>query len=168
MTLNKKCCGNHHFLKSGGLYIKNLLHKPMTTRNFAPLQCTIKTVLDEWGRANGNVLSALLTSSYRPGSSIKDEGLKCFYHHHLPEKIRNTFFLAQVVNAFFVAFLICGYLVCWGPVGTTKCFSCFIHCCLQMCSLVFVNDSFFWWSRENLQIIMVYIPEQNRIKMQIA
>lgn len=45
----------------------------------------------------------------------------------------------------------------------------FIHCLLQMCFLVFVNESFsFSRSAESLQIIRVYIPAQNRVKMQIA
>lgn len=91
-------------------------------------------------------------------------------HHHLPEKIRNTFFLAQVVNAFSLCIPHLWLFSLLGVCCDRNMFFvlCFIHRFLQMCFSEFVNESFsFAWSRENLQI-MVYIPAQNRAKIQIA
>lgn len=92
------------------------------------------------------------------------------YHHHLPEKMRNTFFQARVVNAFSWCIPHLWLFSLLGACSDRKmlCVLHFIHCFLQMCSLVFVNDSFsFSWSTENLQIIMAYIPAQNRAKCKL-
>lgn len=98
----------------------------------------------------------------RPGSSITDEKWAGSYHHHLAGKIRNTFFLAQVVNAFSLCIPHLWLFSLLGACCDRKMLFVlsFIHCFLQMCFSVFVNDSFaFSWSTENLQVIMVYIPE---------
>lgn len=73
------------------------------------------------------------------------------YHHHLPEKMRNTFFQAQVVNAFSWSIPHLWLFSLLGACCDRKMLFvlCFIHCRLQMCPSVFVNDSFsFSSSRE--------------------
>lgn len=50
---------------------------------------------------------------------------------------------------------------------TAKCFSCSASSTDVLLSVCKKQFSFSW-SGENLQIIMVYIPAQNRAKMQIA
>ena len=98
---------------------------------------------------------------------MADKSLACSYNRHLPGKIGNTFFLASVVNAVLGAFFICDYLVCWGHVVTANCFSCLAPSTfffLQMYPLVFVNESFLC----GVEKIIVYIPTQNKAKIQTA